>query len=330
MFNLKKASKPTLYFIGVTTGRSSIMKLFPQWAAAMELEAEIAGIDIEIHAQPEKYREIVNFIKNDPLSMGALVTTHKIDLYQAASDMFEYKDPYAAMLGELSCISKQDNKLCAHAKDPISCGLAMESFIPENWWKDHGGDIFIIGAGGSAISMGSYLMRHEFAGNYPGRIIVSNRSQPRLAEIEKIFRTLNKGKVGELQFHLCPEHEQNDAVLSSIRSFSLIINATGLGKDRPGSPITDAAQFPDNSLVWEINYRGSLKFMQQALDQKVASNLIVEDGWTYFIHGWTQVIAEVFHTPIEGSLLRKLDEVARHMRRPYSTDTSSYMRKSEY
>ena len=24
-------------------------------------------------------------------------------------------------------------------------------------------------------------------------------------------------------------------------------------------------------------------------------NLTIEDGWVYFLHGWTQVIAEVFH-----------------------------------
>ena len=42
------------------------------------------GIDIAIHEKPEIYREVVSFIKNDPLSMGALVTTHKLDIYAAA------------------------------------------------------------------------------------------------------------------------------------------------------------------------------------------------------------------------------------------------------
>jgi hypothetical protein len=32
------------------------------------------GIDIAIHEKPEVYREVVKFIKNDPLSLGALVT----------------------------------------------------------------------------------------------------------------------------------------------------------------------------------------------------------------------------------------------------------------
>ena len=54
MFNFEKATQPTIYFIGVTTGKSSIMKVFPEWAKAMGLnDAVIKGIDIEIHADRE-------------------------------------------------------------------------------------------------------------------------------------------------------------------------------------------------------------------------------------------------------------------------------------
>ena len=309
-FNPTPATEPTLYFIGVTTGHSSIMKVFPKWSEAMGLGAVIKGIDIAIHEDPSVYRKVVEFIKNDPMSYGALVTTHKLDLCNACRDMFEYLDPYAQMFNELSSISKKDGKLCGHAKDPISSGLALSDFVPANYWKDFGGDFYVIGAGGSAISMGSYLMRPEFKGNYPKRIIVSNRSKPRLDEIEKIFKEMNPGGI-ELQFHLCPEPTQNDAVLSTIKPHSVIVNATGLGKDRPGSPLTDAAQFPQDSLVWEINYRGDLTFKVQADRQAKEKNLHVEDGWRYFIYGWTQVIAEVFHTPIEGELLDRLDKIAK-------------------
>lgn len=309
--NLERATQPTMYFIGVTTGKSSIMKVFPDWAKALGFnDAVIKGIDIEIHAPREVYREVVSFIKNDPLSLGALVTTHKIDLYEATKDLFEYLDPYAQRFGELSSISKDGDKLCGHAKDPITCGLAMEEFIPKNYWKEHpDAGVFIMGAGGSAISMCSYFMRKEFEGNYPSRIVVANRSQPRLTEIEEINKTLNPGCV-KCKYHLTPEFHQNDAVLKTMPEGSLIINATGLGKDRPGSPLTDNAEFPKNAMVWEINYRGDLRFMHQALEQKDAKNLDVQDGWMYFVYGWTSVISEVFHKPIEGDLLKQMDKIA--------------------
>ncbi len=304
-----KATQPTFYFIGVTTTKSSIMKVFPLWAKALGLkDAIIKGIDIEIHAKPEVYREVVEFIKNDELSLGALVTTHKIDLYNAAKDLFDYLDPYATMFSELSSISKKDGRLEGYAKDPITAGLALEAFVPKNFFKDHGGDALLLGAGGSAISMAAYLLHENKGDNIPNRLIVGNRSKPRLDEIEKIVGHVKPGANAE--FYLTPEPGQNDALVKKLKPYSLIVNATGLGKDRPGSPLTDAVEFPENSLVWEINYRGDLLFMHQALAQKQAKRLHVEDGWIYFIHGWTQVIAEVFHIEITKELFDECKRIA--------------------
>ncbi|MDO4587360.1 MAG: shikimate dehydrogenase [Planctomycetia bacterium] len=311
MILLEKATVPTMYFIGVTTTKSSIMKVFPEWALALGLDNTVMkGIDIPIHADPSVYRQVVEFIKNDELSMGALVTTHKIDLFNAASDLFGYLDPYATRFRELSSISKNNGILCGHAKDPISSGLAMSQFIPENYWKNHPeAGVMIMGAGGSSIAMCSYLMRSEFEGNYPSRIVIANRSQPRLNEIKRINAELTPGGI-ELEYHLTPEPGQNDAVMATMGTGSLIINATGLGKDRPGSPLTDSALFPELAMVWEINYRGDLLFIHQALRQKEARKLNVIDGWMYFIYGWTQVIAEVFHLDINDEVLARLDQIA--------------------
>lgn len=303
----QKAVKPTLYFIGVTTGKSSIMKLFPKWAKALGLhDAVIKGIDMKLHDRPEAYRKAVDFIKHDELSLGALVTTHKIDLYNAAWDLFDYLDPYAKMFGELSCISKKESRLEGYAKDPISSGLSMEAFIPENHWQDTSGEAFIMGAGGSAIAIGSNLIKKELGSNIPWRIVVSNRSTPRLESIRRILTDFNPD--ANCEYYHTPEVGQNDKLLAALKSHSLVVNATGLGKDRPGSPLTDACMFPKNALVWELNYRGDLGFMHQALEQKEAKGLHVEDGWIYFIHGWTQVIAEVFHIDIGPEAF---DEVCR-------------------
>jgi shikimate 5-dehydrogenase len=311
----EKATQPTMYFIGVTTTKSSIMKVFPLWAKALGLKnAVIKGIDIEIHAKPEVYREVVDFIKNDELSLGALVTTHKIDLYNAAKDMFEYLDPYAKMFGELSSISKKDGRLEGYAKDPISSGLAMEAFIPKNFFKDHGGELFILGAGGSAIAISSYLLKKAKGDDIPSKIIVGNRSQPRLDEIQRLVKEINPDVKSE--FHLTPEPGISDKLLKKVKPYSVVVNATGLGKDRPGSPLTDNCEYPENCLVWELNYRGELDFMHQALKQKDEKNLHVEDGWIYFIHGWTQVIAEVFHIEIKGKVLDELNKIASEKCKP--------------
>ena len=278
------------------------MTLFPHWAKILGIDAVIKGIDLPIHADPAEYRAVVDFIKNDELSLGALVTTHKIDLYNACKDMFEYLDPYAVMFSELSSISKKEGRLEGYAKDPITSGLALEAFLPENFW-DKGGDAYILGAGGSAISIGSYLLKQD---KLPKRIVVSNRSEPRLLAIQEMFNAINPN--ANTEYYLTPEAVQADKILSTLAPNSLIINATGLGKDRPGSPLSDDCIFPENSLVWEFNYRGDLRFMHQALEQKEARNLYVEDGWIYFLHGWTQVIAEVFHLDLTPELFDAIEK----------------------
>lgn len=309
MIRYERALQPTIYFIGVTTGKSSIMKVFPKWAGELKLkDAVIKGIDFPPHSEAEAYRAAVRFIKEDPCSLGALVTTHKIDLFRTCRDLFDYIDPYARQLGEVSSISKRDGKLCAHAKDPISSGLALQKFVPENYWGKYGGEVMLIGAGGSTLAMSIYLAQICKGGNSPKKIYITNRSVPRLVSAKEILRDLNP----EVSFEFCynPYPEDNDETLKKLKPHSLVVNATGLGKDAPGSPLTDKAVFPRDSLVWEINYRGELIFAQQAERQKKEKNLRVERGWDYFIYGWTQVIEEVFHIEIDDRKIVKLSELA--------------------
>jgi len=102
------------------------------------------------------------------------------------------------------------------------------------------------------------------------------------------------------------EPHVNDGLVRDLPPGSLVINATGMGKDTPGSPITDGAEFPDSGFAWELNYRGDLQFLHQALKQKESRRLQVYDGWRYFIHGWACVIEEVFDLRINEDRLARL------------------------
>ncbi|MDR2740154.1 MAG: hypothetical protein LBB68_10055 [Treponema sp.] len=192
MPDLQPARSPTFYFIGVTTGQSSIMKVFPKWAKVLGIEAKIMGLDLPIHASPQEYRNVVEFLKTDPLSLGALVTTHKLDLFKACRDIFDYIDPFAEELEEVSCLSKRNGLFRAHAKDPVSSGMALECFVPQNFWADHGGEVLLLGAGGSSLAMSLYFSQEKFAGNMPSRITIANRSEPRLVSARAVLQRLSK------------------------------------------------------------------------------------------------------------------------------------------
>jgi len=96
---------------------------------------------------------------------------------------------------------------------------------------------------------------------------------------------------------------------------SVVINATGMGKDSPGSPITWSGVFPEGGIAWEFNYRGELDFLHQALAQVESRNIKVEDGWLYFIHGWTQVISLVLRFDLTPGLLDQLSKTAKAARK---------------
>jgi len=93
-----------------------------------------------------------------------------------------------------------------------------------------------------------------------------------------------------------------------------VINATGMGKDTPGSPVTWEGKFPENGVAWEFNYRGELDFLHQALAQKEERNLTVEDGWVYFVYGWSAVVAQVLHFELTDEIFQKLERTAAAMR----------------
>lgn len=309
------ADRPTMYFIGVTTGKSSIMQVFPRWAADLGLGGvAIRGIDCQWHDDPAVYRRVVSFIKDDPLSLGALVTTHKIDLLAACRDLFDELDDHATLLGEVSGISKRSAAtrplLCGHAKDPITSGLALEAFLPAGHWERTGADALLLGAGGSSIALSCAMLDPRHGVDVPRRLFVTNRSPGRLHEIEAIHRRL--GVRIPVEYVHTPQSEDNDRVLARLAPHSLVANATGLGKDAPGSPLTDAAVFPEHGLAWDFNYRGDLHFLVQARRQAAARRLHVEDGWVYFLHGWTRVMAEVFHVgiPCRGPAFDRLGATA--------------------
>ena len=308
-----KKEVPTFYFIGVTTGSSSINKVFPLWMEVMgRPEVVLEGIDHPIHDEPENYRKSVAQIKYDPNSLGALVTTHKMDVYSAAHDMFDYFDPYAVTTGELSCISKRDGQLRGHAKDPITAGLSLEAIIDPGYFGETGGEVLCLGAGGSAVATLLYLINKEDPADRPSKFIAVNRSPGKLDHMREMVAKFDTDI--EVEYVHNSDPKVNDELMAKLPEYSIVINATGMGKDTPGSPVTDAGVFPRNGIAWEFNYRGELDFMHQALAQVESQNLRVEDGWVYFLHGWSQVIVEVLDIDLTPELFKELDKAASTVR----------------
>jgi shikimate dehydrogenase len=294
-------------FVGVSTASSSIMSVFPLWSDILGLDAELVGLDLPLGAPAEAYRRAVAEIQGDPSCVGALVTTHKIAVFDAARDMFDELDEFAASVGEVSSIAVRGGRTLGAAKDPLTAGLALEEVLADDHFAE-GGQALCLGAGGAGTAIGWYLGRRKDA---PLRMTFVDTERARLDHLQRVL-SVHAPHV-ELRT-LTAAQADVAAELAALPPGSLVVNATGLGKDRPGSPLPDSARFPERAVVWELNYRGSLEFLAQARAQQAARDLTVVDGWRYFIHGWSQVIAEVFDLPMEPARVAELAKAAESVR----------------
>ena len=300
-------SRPAMGFVGVDTGHSSIMKVFPRWAGHLGLPTrELRGHDVPLGAPDAVYRDLVTAIRDDDSHLGALVTTHKIRVYEAARDLFDELDDVSLQCGEISSISKRDGRLLGGAKDPLTAGLALREILSAGWFAD-GGEVVCLGSGGAGTAISTYLAQTD---DPPARITVTDVEDGRLAHLRAVHD--RAGLAPERFRYVVTDHP--DDLVASAPARSLVVNATGLGKDRPGSPIGDATVFPRGAVVWEINYRGTLDFLRQAEAQQAERGLRVHDGWRYFVHGWTHAVAEVFGVKMTPALVDELAELAAEVR----------------
>lgn len=274
--------------------------MFPEWADVLGLgDVRLVACDLPLHAPRDEYRAVVDRIRRDAHAAGALITTHKIDLFEACRDMFDAVDRSSELCGEASCLGRRGSALHAFATDPISSARAMSDFFrpqPE-------AEIMCLGGGGAATAITVRLAENRF----PGRMTVMDVDPRRLSRIRAVHQRLSAE--ADIRF---VEGGNADSLVTALTPGSLVINATGMGKDLPGSPITDAARFPEHAYAWDLNYRGDLQFLRQARDQKVR----VEDGWRYFIHGWAVVIGTAFDIEVDAAKIAKMAAVAESTRRP--------------
>ena len=300
-------------FIGVTTAQSAIMRVFPQWARYLALgDVSITGHDLPLHAPRRQYRDVVAAIRHNPTELGGLVTSHKLDLFRSCRDMFDHVDDYARLCGEVSCLSKRDGRLRAHAKDPVSAGRSLDEFIEPGHFDRTGAHALLLGAGGAGLAISLHLLTGRPSPDRPRRVTVVDRDPDRLDIMRAVHDEL--GSPVPVDYVRGGDPRISDTRLARLPPGSLVVNATGAGKDSPGSPVSDAGRFPDGGLAWELNYRGELDFLHQARRQADSRGLTVEDGWRYFIHGWTSAIEEVFDVEMKPERVDDLARIALQLR----------------
>ena len=283
-------TEPTMLFVGVSTSKSFVQRVFPEWTRIIGHKARLQGIDLEINSGKTAYQQLADTVKANKKILGALVTSHKANLFEHAAEVFEEIGPNALALREICAIYKIAGKLACEATDPLAVQQVLNRLTPQGYWHKTAANALILGAGGAGVALAySLLSKGE---DSPSRILITEVNPARVDSARAILSPFDSNR--RLQV-IQVDGSFADGLLACQPEGSLIVNATGMGKDRPGSPISAEVQFPRNSIAWEFNYRGDLQFIQIARSQVKQRGVIIEDGWFYFVCGWAYVMSKVFN-----------------------------------
>lgn len=301
---MERFDEKIMYFIGVSTQQSIINKIFPKWMSALNYNVQLHGIDIPLNAPAGVYHEYAERIKNSDDILGALVTTHKIPMYSYAAKVFDNLTDSAQEFKEIGAIYKRNGQMNGEATDIISVDSAFKSIFKK---VDVSAiDLCILGCGGAGVALGYIALRHH--SKDLARIVMTDIDRGRLEQAKSILRLYDIDH--KMQFVHVGSVKENDKVIDSLRDKSFVVNATGVGKDKPGAPVSSDVCFPFGGCIWEYNYRGKLEFIEIAKRQVEKRQLYIYNGFEYFIYGWTTVISRVLNIDISKKTFEKFVNIA--------------------
>ena len=281
-----------VWFLGVSTRASVIHRALPRWGALLGRPLRCQGVDLPVDARPGDYVEFCDRLLAAPGAAGAVVTTHKAALYRAARARFAGVDALAEQTREINAIRRDRSGLRGWARDPVSVGRVTDVI-----WPEPGRDVVCLGGGGTAVALLRHLTRRRAR---PASITVCETSPGQVRELHRFLDDL--GTAVPVHVRRGERGRPWDGEVATAGAGALIVNATGMGKDRPGAPVTDRVRFPGQAVVWELNYRGDLRFLRLAEARAGPLGLDVHDGWSLFCHGWAAALTPLLDLPEDPAL----------------------------
>jgi shikimate dehydrogenase len=275
--------RPTYLFVGIDTGGSRVHREFPKWG----LDADLHGVDLPEDAPPEAWRRLVGAMRDNPNVLGAVITSHKLRLYRHAAGLIDEAEPLVEVTHEVNALDTR-GPVRAFARDAQALDVLLNG--PGKHLAD-GRPIVCLGSGGAAIALVLATQTDVAATVEQGRVVarrgpamtVVGRWEESLADVRAV---LVRAGI-DVPLKLAPDPEACAEIVAAAGPEAIVVNATGLGKSAPGSPLPDA--FPRVGAAWDFNYRGPLTFLAQAERAGVPT----ENGWDYFLAGWACALAAI-------------------------------------
>jgi shikimate 5-dehydrogenase len=301
---------PLILFIGIDTSGSLVHPVFDRWADVLGRPWTLRGVDLRADSPPEAYFRLIEVMRDNPAVHGAVVTAHKLRLYRACESALTRRDRLVDLTHEINTLTTVDGAVTGDARDAVS----LTHVLPTVLRRGTGGrfddlNVLCLGAGGAATALLLALHLDTTTGRPRGDL----SAHTTFTDIDPDALDALRGVAqragidpARLAYVHVRDRTDNDALVASRRRPTLMINATGLGKDTPGSPITGDAPMRPDMVAWDFNYRGDLTFLQQAR----AAGAVAVDGWDYFVAGWAGGLTAIAGIPFTSDLLTQLSRAA--------------------
>ena len=137
------------YFIGVTATQSLMVQILPAWAEELGAAIDLVNIDLPLDSSALQYKKIISVIKEDKKAIGAVVTGHKVKMYEHGCGLFDQYDALSEVTKEIGTMVKRGSHLTGLAlPDCLATTLSLKSMLGEDYWYRNNSDVLCFGAGG--------------------------------------------------------------------------------------------------------------------------------------------------------------------------------------
>ena len=225
---------------GVSTAGSSIMTLSRAGPSTWGLPTRGSRPRPALAAPAPDYRALMSAIKDDPAHRGALVTTHKLAVFAAAATASTTRRPGDAVRGHLGDLQAWTTDCSARRPTRSPWAGRWASSCRRAGSRGPAARRSAWGSGGRGGAQHALGLRDD----PPERIIFTALDRGPAGPLRRRLHERTGIARRRFRYHVTPRPADVAALVAALPPSRLVVNATGLGKDRPGSPVGDDAKLP--------------------------------------------------------------------------------------
>lgn len=296
--------KPTVYIVGVQPLPQELLDALPKWARRFG-HRSTAIVPVAVTSDPDVagYQAFVDFLRDEYHAVGAIMVSHADALFDYTRQMFDELTGDTQLLGEIGVAVRSPGNLTGLAP---AKNAALQAYQHVFGGDSDPEEVLIIGASAPARAL-ALALSGATNGSGPRRVALTTLDGKSMSDMRQRIAGLPEEQRPELR-HIQSQLE-HDRLVTLLPPGSLVVNATEADDEDTASPVGDAALFPQNGLVWDLDAVGiSSPFLDKARQQRSARGLRLADGPAFHQIQWIAATAAVFGaetTPADIKRMRK-------------------------